>query len=189
MERYERRRFHLNSKKYYRKSMQIARYDSLTRPLTEILGISTICVALSGRSVPGHQPEDASVRHQDERTAADDRAVDRFLRPVGRSERPGPQVVGSLQPYPACERRGGSHLSADRSSSRASSIRSSPLPLAQASARPGLRGSAVPLHVQPAGAAGYQPADRVWRDDCHRRPQRLRQNDFGQPDSAILRSR
>ncbi|HZZ77267.1 MAG TPA: ABC transporter ATP-binding protein [Gemmataceae bacterium] len=46
MERYERRRFHLNSKKFYHKSMRIARYDSLTRPLTEILGISTICVAL-----------------------------------------------------------------------------------------------------------------------------------------------
>lgn len=46
MERYERRRFHLNSKKFFQKSMRIARYDSLTRPLTEILGISTICVAL-----------------------------------------------------------------------------------------------------------------------------------------------
>ncbi len=46
MERAERRRFHETSKKYYHKSMRIARYDSLTRPLTEILGISTICVAL-----------------------------------------------------------------------------------------------------------------------------------------------
>ncbi|HEY2840090.1 MAG TPA: ABC transporter ATP-binding protein [Pirellulales bacterium] len=46
MERHERRRFHVISKKFYRKSMHIARYDSLTRPLTEMLGISTICVAL-----------------------------------------------------------------------------------------------------------------------------------------------
>jgi ATP-binding cassette, subfamily B, bacterial MsbA len=46
MERYERRRFHLNSKQYFRKSMKIARYDSLTRPLVEMLGISTILVAL-----------------------------------------------------------------------------------------------------------------------------------------------
>jgi len=46
MERYERRRFHENSKKFFHKSMRIARYDSLTRPLTEMLGISTICVAL-----------------------------------------------------------------------------------------------------------------------------------------------
>lgn len=46
MERHERRRFHTISKKFYRKSMHIARYDSLTRPLTEMLGMSTICVAL-----------------------------------------------------------------------------------------------------------------------------------------------
>jgi len=46
MERHERRRFHATSKKFYRKSMHIARYDSLTRPLTEMLGMSTICVAL-----------------------------------------------------------------------------------------------------------------------------------------------
>ncbi|MBI2825766.1 MAG: ABC transporter ATP-binding protein [Planctomycetia bacterium] len=46
MERHERRRFHHNSKAYYQKSMKIARYDSLTRPLVEMLGIATICVAL-----------------------------------------------------------------------------------------------------------------------------------------------
>lgn len=46
MERHERRRFHYNSKKYYLKWMRIARYDSLTRPLTELLGIATICMAL-----------------------------------------------------------------------------------------------------------------------------------------------
>ncbi len=46
MERHERHRFHENSKKYYRKSMKIARYDSLTRPLVEILGLATIVVAL-----------------------------------------------------------------------------------------------------------------------------------------------
>lgn len=46
MERYERRRFHQNSKKFFNKSMRIARYDSLTRPMTEIMGILTICLAL-----------------------------------------------------------------------------------------------------------------------------------------------
>ncbi|MBL9092440.1 MAG: ABC transporter ATP-binding protein [Planctomycetaceae bacterium] len=46
MERHERRRFHLSNKHYYRKSMRIGRYDALTRPLTEVLGIGTICVAL-----------------------------------------------------------------------------------------------------------------------------------------------
>lgn len=46
MERYERRRFHHNSKQFYRKWMRINLYDSLTRPVTELLGIVTISVAL-----------------------------------------------------------------------------------------------------------------------------------------------
>ncbi|NUQ60952.1 MAG: ABC transporter ATP-binding protein [Pirellulales bacterium] len=46
MERQERKRFHKNSKEYYRKAMKIARYDSLTSPLTEIMGIITICLAV-----------------------------------------------------------------------------------------------------------------------------------------------
>ena len=46
MERHERRRFHNNSKKYYRKAMKIAGYDALSHPLTEIMGILTICLAL-----------------------------------------------------------------------------------------------------------------------------------------------
>ena len=46
MERYERRRFHHNSKNYYRKAMKIARYDSLTRPISEVMGVVTICLAL-----------------------------------------------------------------------------------------------------------------------------------------------
>lgn len=45
-ERQERRRFHQNSKEYYKKAMRIARYDSLTRPISEIMGILTICLAL-----------------------------------------------------------------------------------------------------------------------------------------------
>jgi subfamily B ATP-binding cassette protein MsbA len=46
MERHERRRFHESNKEFYKKSMRIGRYDALTRPLTEVLGIGTICVAL-----------------------------------------------------------------------------------------------------------------------------------------------
>ena len=45
MEPQERNRFHNNSKKYYQCSMRIARYDSLSHPLTEVLGMVTICVA------------------------------------------------------------------------------------------------------------------------------------------------
>lgn len=46
MERQERRRFHQNSKQYFHKAMKIIRYDSLTNPLTEMLGIMMICLAL-----------------------------------------------------------------------------------------------------------------------------------------------
>ncbi len=46
MERAERRRFHATSKAYFRKGMKIARYDALAHPLTEILGIGTISLAM-----------------------------------------------------------------------------------------------------------------------------------------------
>jgi subfamily B ATP-binding cassette protein MsbA len=46
MERAERWRFHVVSKKYLKKAMRIARYDSLTRPVTEVMGMTTVCVAL-----------------------------------------------------------------------------------------------------------------------------------------------
>lgn len=46
MERSERARFHRAGKKYNKKAVRIDRYDSLTRPLTEFMGIVTICLAL-----------------------------------------------------------------------------------------------------------------------------------------------
>lgn len=45
-ERQERKRFHLRSKAYYKKAMRIARYDALSHPLTESMGILTLCLAL-----------------------------------------------------------------------------------------------------------------------------------------------
>ncbi len=45
-ERRQRKRFHKSSKNYYRRAMRIARYDSLTRPLSEVTGIMAICLAL-----------------------------------------------------------------------------------------------------------------------------------------------
>jgi len=45
-ESHERKRFHLRAKEYYRKSMKIARYDSLSHPITEFMGILTISLAL-----------------------------------------------------------------------------------------------------------------------------------------------
>jgi ATP-binding cassette, subfamily B, bacterial MsbA len=41
-----RRNFHYGSKEYYKKAMKIAGYDSLTHPITEVLGIVAISLAL-----------------------------------------------------------------------------------------------------------------------------------------------
>ncbi len=46
MEPYERNRFHQSAKQLFRKSMRIAFYNSLTKPLTEVLGIGVISCAL-----------------------------------------------------------------------------------------------------------------------------------------------
>ncbi len=46
MERYERKRFHQTSKKVYRKAMRIALFDGLINPVTEVMGISIICLAV-----------------------------------------------------------------------------------------------------------------------------------------------
>jgi len=42
----QRKRFHTGAKKYYQKAMRIARYDSLVRPISEVMGIVAICLAL-----------------------------------------------------------------------------------------------------------------------------------------------
>lgn len=46
MEASERNRFHQSAKEFYHKSLKIAFYSSLTKPITEILGIGVIAVAL-----------------------------------------------------------------------------------------------------------------------------------------------
>ncbi len=46
MERYERNRFHATSKKCYHKSMRIALFDGLVNPVTELMGMSMICMAI-----------------------------------------------------------------------------------------------------------------------------------------------
>ncbi len=46
MERFERRKFHVVSKQCFRKGMRIAMFDALVNPVTEVMGIFTICVAI-----------------------------------------------------------------------------------------------------------------------------------------------
>jgi ATP-binding cassette, subfamily B, bacterial MsbA len=45
-ERQERKQFHDNSKSYYKKAMRIAGYDALSHPMTEVLGITAISMAM-----------------------------------------------------------------------------------------------------------------------------------------------
>jgi ATP-binding cassette, subfamily B, bacterial MsbA len=42
----ERKRFHDNNKSYYHRAMKIARYDSLSHPMTEVLGIVTVSLVM-----------------------------------------------------------------------------------------------------------------------------------------------
>src|SRR5262249_29205765 len=46
MERQERLRFHRNCKDFFRKAMKISRLDALVSPLTELAGISMICLTI-----------------------------------------------------------------------------------------------------------------------------------------------
>ncbi len=46
-ERRERTQFHEDNKRYYHKAMRIARYNSLSHPLTEVMGIATISLAMT----------------------------------------------------------------------------------------------------------------------------------------------
>ena len=52
-EQQERKRFHDNNKSYYQKAMRIAGYDSLTHPMTEVLGIVAISLAMLAGGVAG----------------------------------------------------------------------------------------------------------------------------------------
>tara|TARA_B100000945_G_scaffold307763_1_gene296621 strand:+ start:5833 stop:7869 length:2037 start_codon:yes stop_codon:yes gene_type:complete len=46
MESYERKRFHHSAKRYYLKAMNIAKYNSMTRPTTEIMGMTIVGLAI-----------------------------------------------------------------------------------------------------------------------------------------------
>ncbi len=46
MERYERHRFFINCKNYYQKAMKICMYDSLTQPITELISLIIVSIAI-----------------------------------------------------------------------------------------------------------------------------------------------
>ena len=185
MERHERRRFHKNSKKYYQKSMRIARYDSLTRPLVEMLGISTILVALLAGAYLGIKQENYlfGIR-MSERPLSIEGLMMFFGLLAGASDpaRKLSEVFSRIQRASAAADR--IYQVIDREPQVVDPPRPAP---AAAPPRPGVRRRQVSLPAQPAGAARNQPADCLRRNDRHRRPQRLRQDDAGEPDSAVLR--
>jgi ATP-binding cassette subfamily B protein/subfamily B ATP-binding cassette protein MsbA len=46
LEKNQRRRFHRNTKEIFKRGMKISRYDALVHPLTEMMGISAICLGI-----------------------------------------------------------------------------------------------------------------------------------------------
>ena len=104
-EPYERRRFHLRSKEYYRKSMKIARYDSLSHPITEFMGILTVCLALLAGTWLVLKGETRLLGIPLTSRAAGPQLALALLRFPLRHGRPGAEVLRHLQP--AAMRRGG----------------------------------------------------------------------------------
>ncbi len=104
-EPYERRRFHLRSKEYYRKAMKIARYDSLSHPITEFMGILTVCLALLAGTWLVLKGQTHLLRHPAGLAAVGPQFALAVLRLPLRHGRSGAEVLGHLQP--AAMRRGG----------------------------------------------------------------------------------
>ncbi len=111
-ERYQRRQFHENSKRYFQKSMRIARYDALTHPLTEVLGIVTISLAmLAGAWLVLSQSTHLLGIRMCSRPM-DWAVLLSFYAHVGGRRRPVAKDVGHLQPSAGGQRGRGSHLRA-----------------------------------------------------------------------------
>ena len=186
-ERQERRRFHDNNKRYLHKAMRIASYDSLTHPMTEVLGITTISLAmiagawliLSRRDAPAGNPHER-------RAAGPGRLLTFFVMLAGMADplRKMSDIFSNLQAAFAAADRIFSRL--DREPRIRDPKTARPLP--PPPPRPGVRERQLRLSARQTGPRKIEPEDCFRRNDCHRRPQRLRQNDAGQSDSAIRRS-
>ena len=186
-EPYERRRFHLRSKEYYRKSMKIARYDSLSHPITEFMGILTVCLALLAGTWLVLEGRNPLAGHPADLAAAGPQLALALLRFPLRHGRSGAKVLRHLQP--AAMRRGGQRPGLRLPGPRAGHPQpEEPRALPAASARAVLRRRVVRVSARHAGLGRRDAADPLRRDDRDRRPQRLRQVDAGQFDPALCRS-
>ncbi len=183
----QRRFFHDRSKAYYKKAMKIARYDSLSHPLTETLGILTLCLALlagawlvlrGATSILG--------------IPMAERAIDRdwllvfygALAGVADPMRKFSEIFSRLQ-----VRHGGQRPHLPAAGPRAGGLQPRRAGAVPASPpRAGFRPRRFRLPARPAGAGRHPPAHPLRRDDRHRRSQRLRQEHAGQSGAALRRS-
>ena len=101
MERHERLRFHQNSKQYYRKAMKISRFDSLVHPVTELAGITMICLTILAGTYLGAADGNPFARHQDLRASDGVYRPGDFLCNACRLDRSSPQAHGSIQSHSA----------------------------------------------------------------------------------------
>ena len=189
MERHERRRFFLETKSLYKKSVKVATIDALSDPVLEMLALSTVSIALLAGSYLVLNRTiflDLGLIKLQLAVAADgDRGPALPLRHAGRHLRPGPQA--GQRPLPDPARRGGRRpdLRPDGppAPGRRQADRHPPPPPSQADR---VRRGRLQLQRPRAGPPRAEPDRPPRRDDRAGRPQRLRQVDPDEPAAPVL---
>ena len=189
-EPHERRRFHDRSKEYYRKAMKIARYDSLSHPMTEMHGHPHHLPGAAGRGLAGAQGRNLAAGHPHDRAAAGPRArcwlFYGFLAGMADPVRKFSDIFSRLQCGVAASDRIFARL--DREPAVRNPTHPRPVPRHHRELLLRGRRSSPTSPAQPV-LNDVTLADPLRRDDRDRRPQRLRQEHAGQPDPALRRSR
>ena len=190
MERRERRRFFLETKSLYKKSVRVAKIDALSDPVLEMLALSTVSIALLAGSYLVLNRTiflDLGLHQAPARLAADgDRGPALPLRDARGDLRPGPEA--GQRPLADPARRGGRRPDLRPDGPPARGRR-------QAQAPSGWPGTAAAIEFDDVGFS-YNGRDPVLqglsldrpprRDDRPGRPQRLRQVDPDEPPAPVL---
>ena len=183
----ERKRFHDNNKRYYHKAMKIARYDSLSHPMTEVMGIATVSMVMIVGGWLIFSPEPRLFWFSLKNWQLSQAAMLTFFA----------MLAGMADPL---------RKMSDIFSNLQSGFAAADRIFARLDREPKIRDPKQPapfhrhcrdLTFENVGFA-YQPgkpvveevesADRLRRDPGHCRPERLRQEHAGQSDSAFRRS-